>query len=74
MTTEMLLLLCRRALSHSMTLHIRSVEIGRMEPIGDSGVLEEAEEEARAILELCDKAMAEVDRARGKIGVAHLNK
>ena len=73
MTTEMLLLLCRRALSHSMQLHIRSVEIGRMEPIGDSGVLEEAEEEARTILELCDRACAEIDKTR-KIAVARPDK
>ena len=63
MTHSQLLSLCRRALSQSMALHLHSVNIGRLEPIADSGVLDEDAKEARIILEQMDRACAEIDRA-----------
>lgn len=66
MTPYQLLLLARRALGRSLDLHLRSVRIGQLEAIADSGVLDEDAEECRAIMEQMDKACAEIDRARGE--------
>jgi hypothetical protein len=46
-----------------MRLHLASVDIGRLEPIADSGVLDEATCDARNCIELMDLAAAELDKA-----------
>lgn len=57
------LLLARAALRNAMRLHLASVDIGRLEPIADSGVLDDATNEARNCIELMDLAAAELDKA-----------
>lgn len=57
------LLLARAALRNAMRLHLASVDIGRLEPIAYSGVLEEAAMDARNCIELMDLAAAELDKA-----------
>lgn len=57
------LLLARAALRNAMRLHLASVDIGRLEPIADSGVLDDATSEARNCIELMDLAAAELDKA-----------
>jgi hypothetical protein len=56
------LLLARAALRNAMRLHLHSVDIGRYETIADSGVLAEANMEARQCIELMDLAAAELDK------------
>ena len=56
------LMLARAALRNAMRLHLASVDIGRYEPITDSGVLMEAVIEARQCIELMDLAQAELDK------------
>lgn len=59
------LLLARSALRNAMRLHLASVDIGRLEPISDSGVLKDATDDARTCIELMDLAAAELDKALG---------
>jgi hypothetical protein len=61
-TTSALLADSRFLLGKLLQLHLHSVKIGQMEPIADSGVIDEEIHQVRTLIEQADRLCARIDR------------